>query len=118
MDAAKENLIACEPDAFALWKVDAPLTYKRQIVKELYALIRTQTNPTNVRLFNELKRTCFNVTRVEFDSALASLVFMDMIGIQPTKWNEGETVHVNRKRRRAPAWRKYLTQLGAIPMAS
>jgi len=118
MDAAKENLITWEAPAFALWKVDAPLTYKRQIVKELYALIRTQANQTNVRLFNELKRTCYNVTRVEFDSALASLVFMDMIGIYPATWNEDDIVHVNRRRRRAPAWRKYLTQLGAIPLAS
>ena len=115
---AKENLLSWESEAFALWKVEAPITYKRQIVKELYHLIRSQPNQTNVRLFNDLKRTCYNVTRVEFDCALATLVFFDMIGIQPTKWTEGDVVHINRRRRRAPTWRKYLTQLGAIPMAS
>ncbi len=114
----KVHLKDMEADALTLWKVDAPITYKRLIMKELYNLIRLQPNQTDVRLFNDLKRTCYNVTRVEFDCALASLKYFDVIGIHPVPQAEGDVFHVNRKRRSVPLWRKYLKQLGAVAVAS
>ena len=115
---AKENLLPFEAAALALWKVEATITYKRRIMQELYDLIRMQTNQTDVRLFNDLKRTCHNVTRVEFDCALAGLKFFDVVGIHPVPMAEGDVFHINRKKRRAPAWRKYQKQLEAIKLAS
>lgn len=101
-----------ESKAFALWKVEATESYKRHVMVELYNLIKVQQNQTDMRLFSDLKHTCYNVTRVEFDCALASLQLLDIVGIHPAPVN-GESVpcHINLKRRKTQAWKKYLKQI-------
>ena len=109
--APEPNLIDMEATAFALWKVEATETYKRHIIVKLYDLIKVQQNQTDVRLFSDLKHTCYNVTRVEFDCALTSLQCFDIVGIHPAlKDAAGESCHVNLKRRKTQAWKKYIKQ--------
>jgi len=105
-------LIELESKAFALWKVEATESYKRHIMVQLYDLIKVQQNQTDVRLFSDLKHTCYNVTRVEFECALASLQLLDIVGIHPAPVvSEGVPSHINLKRRKTQAWRKYLKQI-------
>lgn len=105
------NLFDIEAKAFALWKVEATEAYKRHIMVELYNLIKVQQNQTDVRLFSDLKHTCYNVTRVEFECALAALQYFDIVGIHPVRTEVGEPCHVNLKRRKTQAWRKYTKQI-------
>lgn len=112
MQCKTPDLINLEANAFALWKVEAPVAYKRRIIVELYGLIRGQLNATDVRLFTDLKHKFYNVTRTEFDCAVAILKEFNLVGTYPVGINEDEPVfHINRIRRRSAAWRKYVKQM-------
>lgn len=104
---------ALEARAFALWKVDVTPEYKRLIMVELFNLIKRQRNQTDTKLYSELKYHCFNVTRVEFDCAVASLRLFDVIGIYKTTLSEtGETYNINHKRQNmSSVWKKYLKHI-------
>lgn len=108
-----------EAKAFACWKVDATDTYKRYVITELYKVIEKGSNQTTVRLFRELTKTIWNVTKVEFDCALASLHLFGVIGIHPVSAvdDPGTTSHVNRKRNRIREWNAYQEYIQSLQPA-
>lgn len=108
------DLFDREAEALALWKVEATLSYKRHIMVNLYDLIRQAHNQTDSWLFVALRHRCHNLTRTEFECALASLKAFDVVGIYPVPGADGEFFHVNRKKTNAPAWKKYTKRLRAI----
>ena len=113
MTAKNQNLIDLEAAALALWKVDASLSYKRHIMVELYDLLHDRHNTTDTELFVLLAQKCHNLTRVEFDSALAVLKSFDVVGIYPVATEDDvKLYHVNHKRKGIPAWKKYIKSLG------
>lgn len=97
-----------EAKAFACWKVDVTDTYKRQVIEELYGLISKESNQTTGKLYKELSKSIWNVTKVEVDCALASLKVFDVIGIFRIRADEtGESANVNCKRFGDQKWKKY-----------
>lgn len=120
MTTKNQKLIDLEAAAFALWKVDASMSYKRHIMVNLYDLLRNRHNTTDTELFVLLAHRCNNVTRVEFDCALAVLKSFDVVGIYPVATEDDvKLYHVNQKRKGIPAWKKYLKNIGAAqPMAA
>lgn len=107
----QDCIAALETRAFDLWKVDVTPEYKSLILTELVGVIKRQQNQTANRLFKSLQRTCFNITRVEFDCALASLQLFGIVGIYRISHEGGETIHVNYLHRKARIWKKYLRYL-------
>lgn len=110
-----------EPRMMALWKVDVTLAYKRRVLTGLMDAICAQPNQTTTRLINTLRNSCcFNLTRVEFDCAIASLLDLDVIGVAKNKFTDdsNEAVyHVNPKRRNARVWTRYTRYVEENPAA-
>lgn len=111
MDKLEQQLFAC-------WKVDATDTYKRHVMTELFKVIDKEPNQTTGRLFRELCKSLWNVTKVEFDCALASLRLFGVIGIHPVPVDEtGTTSHVNKKRHKMRKWHKYQEYIQSLQPA-
>lgn len=104
-----------EARAFILWKVEATDSYKRFVIVELIKLIKLQANQSDIKLYNELKKICINLTKVELDCALSSLYMLGVIGIHPVQSFDGEARHVNFKRKNnTRVWKKYLSYIRVI----